>query len=178
MKATAALVAEHEGILRMLAVLDRVSADLRRVAPVPQGDLESIVEFLQVFADACHHAKEEEVLFPALEAAGMSRSGPIAVMLHEHELGRGHIRAMAQALQAGTLKEACAPAEAYSALLRAHIAKENTVLFPMADRLLSAETQELLWERFERIEEERIGVGRHEAFHTLLDTLENTYGTV
>jgi hemerythrin-like domain-containing protein len=33
------------------------------------------MEFLTVFVDKCHHGKEEEFLFPALEAAGIAREG-------------------------------------------------------------------------------------------------------
>lgn len=62
-------------------------------------ELEGIMEFLMVFVDKCHHGKEEDFLFPALEAAGVARDGgPIGVMLHEHERGRRHIADMKNAL--------------------------------------------------------------------------------
>lgn len=175
MKATAELRAEHEGVLRMLSILERVVEKIQQGLPVPMEHPGQIIEFLQVFVDSCHHGKEEDVLFPALEAAGVPHDGPIGVMLLEHELGRGHVRAMAQALASGDQQAFLAPASAYSDLLRAHIFKENNVLFRMADRALSEAEQEGLWERFERIEQERIGAGRHEAFHALLDALENAH---
>ena len=55
---------------------------------------DSILEFLKVFVDKCHHAKEEELLFPASVVAGVPKAGPIAVMLHEHDTGRNYIKAM------------------------------------------------------------------------------------
>ncbi len=52
-----------------------------------------------MFADQCHHGKEEDLLFPAMEAAGIPReSGPIGVMLEEHNIGRQYVRGMAEAV--------------------------------------------------------------------------------
>jgi hemerythrin-like domain-containing protein len=60
-------------------------------------------------------------------------------------------------------------------LLKDHIEKENSVLFMMADSRLSEKRQDELFEGFEKIEEERIGVGKHEEFHGLLKKLSGAY---
>ncbi len=182
MRPTVDLVAEHDAIVRLLRVLDEVAERLEAGVQVVASDLEQALEFVQVFADRCHHGKEETLLFPALQVAGVPReSGPIAAMLAEHEQGRAHIRGLAEALpayQRGDSRAGAALAEhlkSYSALLAQHIQKENQALFPMADRVLSAAQQAELAEGFERIEEQVIGPGRHEAFHQLLERLEGTY---
>jgi hemerythrin-like domain-containing protein len=177
MTATDDLRAEHEGILRMLDILKAMAARIAAGETVPQAQLEGILDFLKVFADKCHHGKEEDILFPAMEAAGMPREGgPIGVMLHEHSLGRGHIRDMGAALAgSGGLAAFAGPSLAYVELLTQHIAKENNVLFPMAERLLGAPALTDMHEDFERLEAERIGPGRHEAFHRLLDDLATEY---
>lgn len=173
MTATDDLRAEHKGILRMLAVMRSLAARWEDGQAPDPAQLGSILEFLRVFADACHHGKEEDVLFPALQQAGLPREGgPIGVMLHEHTLGRGHIRDMAAALAAADWRAFMAAALAYVELLTQHIAKENQVLFVMAERLLGEQALADMREAFERIEAERIGPGRHEAFHALLDALE------
>jgi hemerythrin-like domain-containing protein len=56
-------------------------------------------------------------------------------------------------------------------LLRSHIAKENQVLFPMADRALSAEDQRELAHAFERFEAQETGAGVHERMVELLQEL-------
>lgn len=177
MTATDDLRAEHEGILRMLGVMRALVTRIEAEGTVPAAALTGILDFLKIFADKCHHGKEEDILFPALEAAGMPREGgPIGVMLHEHTLGRGLIRDMDGALtgNAGP-RSFIAPALAYIELLTQHIAKENKVLFPMAERLLGTPALTAMHEAFERLEEERIGPGRHEAFHRLLDDLAAKY---
>jgi hypothetical protein len=45
----------------------------------------------------------------------------------------------------------------------------------MADSLLSEQSQDELFEGFEKIEEDRIGVGKHEEFHGLLKKLSGIY---
>ncbi|MGC8735904.1 MAG: hemerythrin domain-containing protein [Dissulfurimicrobium sp.] len=80
---------EHEGIRLMLQVLQAVSRKLGRGERINAQHLGGIMEFLSIFVDKCHHGKEEEFLFPALEASGIPREGgPIGAMLAEHDQGR------------------------------------------------------------------------------------------
>lgn len=176
------LVQEHNAIERMLGVLESACSRLERVETVETEDLGNIVEFFKLFADGCHHTKEEELLFPAMERMGVGRDrGPIGVMLSEHELGRKHIREMSNAIREMTHGDPEARLRfarnglAYIGLLSAHIQKENHILFPMADRVLSEETQQQLARDFQRIETERVGDGKHLEFHQLLDRLESRY---
>jgi hemerythrin-like domain-containing protein len=67
-------------------------------------------------------------------------------------------------------------ARGYVGLLRGHIEKEERVLFPMADQVLSADDQRSLEESFERIETEVMGAGVHERYHRMLDELERELG--
>jgi len=96
-------------------------------------------------------------------------------------MGRGFIKAMDEAFSEYTRGEKSALAEVihhareYISLLLHHIDKENTVLFVMAENILSDAQQEELYEGFERIEENRIGVGKHEEFHELIHTLRDLY---
>ena len=75
----------------------------------------------------------------------------------------------------GAARSFVAASRAYIDLLRQHIQKENTVLFPLADQRLNKSQQSLLVEGFARIEKERIGEGRHEAFHRMLEELTGQY---
>jgi len=173
---------EHEGILLMLKILDKVSAKMKQQGKVDLAHLEQIVDFFKIFADKCHHGKEEDLLFPEMEKAGIPRErGPIGVMLAEHVQGRAYVRAMGEAVEAlkkgdqETQGKFIENAGNYIALLSQHIDKENNILFPMGDRLLGRELQKELVEKFEIVEREKIGVGTHEKFHNLLDELKGIY---
>ena len=60
-------------------------------------------------------------------------------------------------------------------LLDQHIDKENNVLLPLAEKQLSEAKLAELSKGFERIEEQKIGVGKHEEFHKMIDQLESAY---
>ncbi|MEW5902069.1 MAG: hemerythrin domain-containing protein, partial [Acidobacteriota bacterium] len=144
--------------------------------------LDGIAEFLTIFADKCHHGKEEDLLFPAMEAAGIPREGgPIGVMLAEHVQGRNIIKRLTaavegcQAQRSGAAAEFAAAARDYAQLLSQHIQKEDHVLYPMAEGRFSPEKDAELVEAFEDLERERIGPGKHEEFHALLHRLQSTY---
>lgn len=184
MKATEELKNEHEGITLMLRVMQAIGEKAGRGEALDSAHLDGIIAFLTVFVDKCHHGKEEEFLFPALEAAGVARqNGPIGVLLSEHESGRKLVARLKAAWARYGGRDHSAGADlrqtiaAYVDLLQAHIAKENSVLFPMAEARLDADTDARLFESFERLERERIGAGTHEAFHTLLHDLRDAYLT-
>ena len=106
------------------------------------------MEFIKTFADTCHHGKEEDILFVAMENAGIPRdTGPIGVMLREHEMGRSYVRDMSEAVEKYKTSEPmyssqfAENAEKYIELLTQHIDKEDNILYPMADMQLSEEKQ-------------------------------------
>lgn len=167
--ATAELRHDHEIILRALAIAERLGRALRAGAPVDRAGLAWLVDFFRTFADRCHHGKEEQHLFPALERRGIPRDGgPIGTMLHEHEEGRRLLRAMGSADDA----EVAAAIEGYATLLRAHIAKENDVLFMLAEQVLAEPEQTALARSFEAVEQEVVGPGVHERLLEGLSRLE------
>jgi hemerythrin-like domain-containing protein len=175
---TEVLRREHDAILKVLDAAAEVAGRLRRGERLRAGVLSEILEFLRLFADRCHHGKEEDVLFPLLESKGIPRDGgPIGVMLSEHDEGRAFIREMAEAAETYEAAPETAglrwadAAENYIALLRAHIQKENTVLFVMAERLLTPDEQARVAEEFEKVEIEKTGVGTHERLHALMGKL-------
>ena len=182
MKATQELKNEHRGIEQMLRVLIAISENMGRGESLHLPHVDRIMEFLTVFIDKCHHGKEEEFLFPALEAAGVLREGGlIGVLLGEHDEGRRLVSRLEQCIaehRSGGRRAADGIQEtvtAYVNLLQRHITKEDTVLFPLADARLDAEQHAVLFEDFEQLERERIGAGKHEAFHALLEELQSIY---
>jgi hemerythrin-like domain-containing protein len=140
---TAALVHEHKLILRMLAVLER---NALATGAGTYGNYRFYldgVDFIRNYADRYHHAKEEDVLFEALVKNGMPReNSPVAAMLMEHDQGRAYVKALeiaalsALAGDGGQNRVIAENALGYVELLREHIAKEDDILYPLAERLI------------------------------------------
>jgi hemerythrin-like domain-containing protein len=182
MKPTEILKEEHQLILAMLQVIDAACTKLESGEKVKLEDCADMIDFIRNFTDKCHHAKEEKLLFPAMEKAGVGReNGPIGVMLAEHTEGRYFVRGMDEALAEMKSGDRVATAKfvqdatSYINLLDGHIIKENNVLFMMGDERLSAQQQEELLHGFDRVEREEIGAGVHEKYHEMLHRLRETY---
>jgi hemerythrin-like domain-containing protein len=167
---------EHVVILRVVDALERWLDRLEAEKSAPAEALENAVAFLKGFADGCHHRKEEELLFPALEEGGPF--GPVSVMLEEHEEGRGYVQGLSDGLHQlesdSGRNSVLANGRHYVALLRAHIDKENEVLFPLSERMLSADAMHGLAHAFEDVEAEQ--AGDHETFLALVSEIERGAG--
>jgi hemerythrin-like domain-containing protein len=140
------MVQEHEVILGVLASLQAMAEKLRTGGVVARQDVADFGRFFRDFADKCHHGKEEDRLFVKMVQAGFAQdSGPIAVMLSEHEAGRQEVRGLlAIGAGSGPLSEnerasVIEYVSQFVPLLYAHIQKENNVLYPMAQNTISPE---------------------------------------
>jgi hemerythrin-like domain-containing protein len=172
--ATSILAGEHEVILQVLAALEAMA--VRSAAgTLPVADAKDALDVLRTFADKCHHGKEEEILFPALEAQ-VPGFGPTQVMRAEHVEGRGLIRAMGEAVEHADAAGFSRAAHGYVDLLRNHIAKENDILFRIAQSMLSSEQDAAILDAYRRIEHDDMGDGTHFRMLATADRLAGAYG--
>lgn len=182
MKPTEILMQEHRVIEQVLNALEAACSKIEMESE-DQTAIQDILFFLKNFADLCHHGKEENRLFPMLEAKGFSKdAGPTAVMRRDHVEGRNFIQEMSASLgewkngnasSLGSLKRA---ARGYIALLRDHIQKEDHCLWPMADACLSPEEQLELEKAFQHVESHEIPSGLHEQCLSIAQSLAHQYG--
>jgi hemerythrin-like domain-containing protein len=157
------LMNEHRRIEAGLDALDAWVGRLQAGSAPPLSDLRDFVRFIQAFADRTHHGKEEDILFEVMVREGFPREGgPIAVMLMEHDEGRAHVKVLAEAAEAGAelsgeaLDRVAAAGHGYTGLLRAHIQKEDQILYPMARAQLSPAAYEEAAERCRAYEDEHV----------------------
>ena len=178
MDAIEQLMNEHRMIERVCDALVGFADEARRKQATDKEELRRFVTFVREFADACHHGKEEDILFRRMTENGFpSNGGPIAVMLMEHDEGRGLIRTLSQKADqdgpwtADDLQAVADAAAQYSGLLHQHIHKEDAVLYPMAEQHLPPEVMEQVNAECEYFEQHKMGAGEHEKFHALAEEL-------
>ena len=155
--ATQNLENDHVYILRLIDVMEKMVLN----CATDTAHMEMVVNLIKTYADGFHHAKEEKVLFPLLVEKGFSNEqGPVSVMLHEHVEGREFVKGISERIdvyKAGNvsaLPEIYHYMQGYADLLKAHIGKENNVLFRMADKALSNDEQLELLNKFGSIEKQ------------------------
>ncbi len=167
------MMQEHELIVAVLASLQAMGETLASGGEVPRRAFADFGRFFRDFADKCHHGKEEDRLFVKMVEAGFPQdSGPIAVMLAEHDAGREEVRGLlAIGSGSGPLTEiesakAIACASQLVPLLYAHIQKENNILYPMAQNSIPPGEFALLDQSCEAFDQEirkQINVGELKA---------------
>jgi len=165
--------AEHRLIETVVKALGGVAAALEKGQPADAAMLATAVEFFRVYADKLHHSKEETLFFPMLVKRGVPPQGcPIGGLNHEHEKGRALVRALADQAPAyaqgkpGAKKALLETLHGLVDLYQNHIWKEDAMVFPMADKVLTEADQTELAEKFDEVDR-AVGldlVARLEAF--------------
>lgn len=152
------LMDEHQLILSVLDSLEEAAGRLDGGNDISPEFFLDAAEFVSGFADKCHHAKEEDILFVAMTERDMPQdTGPVAVMLAEHEEGRQYTAGFRSAAEQMKDGDAAAAADVvrnvfdYVNLLREHITKEDNILYPMAEQIIPLEAMSRVSDDFQRV---------------------------
>jgi hemerythrin-like domain-containing protein len=181
-KAIEVLMNEHRLIERVLGSLETFAIEVEGGLAPERPPVADYARFFRGFADALHHGKEEDILFQRMIERGFPReTGPLAVMLHEHRLGRQHVGALVQVSEgAGPLAVAetallLENAGAFVPLLRSHILKEDRILYPMSERLLTGPEMDAMETEFEAFEKTMRADGTVDRLAALAERLCATF---
>ena len=182
MNAIAILMAEHRLIEQVLGSLETLAFEVETGRPLGRPVVGDYATFFREFADACHHGKEEDLLFARMVERGFPReSGPIGVMLHEHTVGRqrvGALRGIAES--AGDVGAAerhlfLESSLEYITMLRQHILKEDRILYPMATQVLVGGDLDRLESEFEAFDRKMRDSGALDRLRATADALATRF---
>lgn len=174
------LNAEHEAIETLLTTVDAMAERLRAGEPIPKDDLYDVLTVVVDFADGCHHAKEESIVFPALALVSPHAGAELGRRLTSDHRA---LRLLASSVKATVPRSHTKAARkqlgkllaTYSRLLRAHMKVETERLLPEVALALTAAEQERIMRAFERVEREEIGAGMQAAYRAIILRLAETY---
>jgi hemerythrin-like domain-containing protein len=133
---TDTLTADHRHCDRLLGAVD-----LSGRSP----DWTRVRQETDAFCDAMerHFRFEEEVLFPPLEEVSPMAAGPTEMMRQQHAQIRMLLADLAAAAQAGDAAEYAGIGETLHLLIQQHNAKEEGILYPLADHALGSRGEAL-----------------------------------
>ncbi len=181
---TQSLRKDHKLIEKVLHALDATIKLLKDGKQIPEEILSPTLDFTQNFTDVCHHGKEEEALFPALEKAGMpTNMGPIHMMLLDHkrtkEIAEHISLASKKYLENGDSAYLIETLELYVQHVTEHLWKENNRLFMMADARLNYAANEID-KNMDDIEEKKLSeLGKTRShYESLADKLEKNVSEI
>jgi hemerythrin-like domain-containing protein len=134
---------EHRIIERVLNAMASEAVRIQSGDPVNADFVRGAVSFFTEYADGFHHLKEETVLFPMLERAGLPRgNSPLDNMLSDHIDSRALMTAISDSVDDAVRNHSEARnrvAEGmatYVAMTRRHIDQEENMIYPMAEQMV------------------------------------------
>ena len=171
------MVDEHKNILQLTELLRTLCTNIIDGEEVNVSLFRECIAFARNYADKHHHGKEEKILFRVM----LEKLGPVAEklirsgMLVEHDLGRYHMGELEAALlryeenpSTENKLDIIANASGYANLLRRHIEKEDTTVYPFALRALSEEDKKLVDAETVQFEQEARDQGIQEHYTSWL----------
>jgi hemerythrin-like domain-containing protein len=164
------LIEEHRVIDQLLSALETFTDRLGEEPDRDRATVRDFAGFFSYFVDTCHHGKEENYLFPRMNAYGFSRQGgPVSAMLSEQGEGRDHLSALiAIGEGSGTLtsqEQSLVRGHALGYILRIqlHMKREDEILFPVARHSLPAFVLEELATDFDNFSQNILPHSTHDA---------------
>jgi hemerythrin-like domain-containing protein len=144
------LVDEHVLIKRWIALIPKVVEHLDVETSGGRQLILDGIDMIRSYADRYHHAKEEDILFKYFD----QDSQILQVMYEDHTTGRGHVKAMLEALERKDKTMLADRLMAYRELLTEHIKKEDEILYPWMDRTLSTRQIGELFAKFSGVDDQ------------------------
>jgi hemerythrin-like domain-containing protein len=180
MMPVAPLMIEHRRIERMIEVMRRHLAEVRDKQTVDHDLINQMVDFIRMYADRCHHGKEEDILFRDAEKKNLSHDHRrvLQELIDEHQWARGVTKALVEANDrhrqgdAGALETIVDSLKKLTGFYPDHIEKEDRHFFlPLMDYFSQEEQDAML------AEENEFDQGLiHEAYERMVAKNEKRFG--
>lgn len=167
---------EHAVILGALDLLERHARDVQSGGALNDEFARWMLQFINEFAEAAHHAKEEGVLFGLLERLAPERmSAAVRRMREEHDAARRQLHAMEFALADGDAAFA-ASARLFADRLRRHLLLEGETLFAAAEELMKPADDAAALEAFGNVVHAGDGVRVRQRHLAAIERWRNVFG--
>jgi hemerythrin-like domain-containing protein len=168
---------DHRLIERMFKVLWAGLNRMERREILDPSPIPDAAEFSILFVEGLHHLKEERMLFSKLESKGVPpHVGPLRIMIEEHTRGRTHSHALSELGKVPFDEKVRAQilyhGREYVSTLVPHMQKEDSIVFPIALDILSADELALIADGFSAMEAEAGGPELRKRFIPLVDRWE------
>ncbi|WP_083518473.1 ATP-binding cassette domain-containing protein [Dechloromonas denitrificans] len=144
MEALRIISEEHRNLWRIATTMDMVADEAEAGSKVDPAFFNAIFDYIEEFMDGCHHAKEDEYLFPVLRQRSTEAAAILDRLQAEHRNGPENLKALRDKLAAAASgavgnAEFVAALRVYTQSLRGHIRSEEKDAMPLARQVLSAE---------------------------------------
>lgn len=177
MQARGILMIEHRLIERMIHVVQEALDQIQSTNKVDPVFIDTVVDFIQMYADRTHHGKEEDILFA--ELAQRTLSAPdrqnMNELIDEHVFARNTTKALIDANgryrngDSSALPDILDKLSTLVEFYPKHIEKEDKNFFPASRSYLTEEEDQNMLEEFWEFDRKMI----HEKYNAVVESLES-----
>ena len=179
MKPRGTMMIEHRLIEKMLDIVKKELAVIEKTKVVNPVFIDTVVDFIKIYADRTHHGKEEDILFRELEKKKMNPADTKMMqdLVEEHVSARKIVGELVEANKRyakGDLSGMKVITEKLTFLINfypVHIKKEDLEFFPKTEKYFSPDELETMLDEFWEFDRKMI----HEKYNRLYDSLIKNY---
>lgn len=170
------LIREHRVIERLIKVLEAELGSIRAHRRADPRMIDQATDFIRVYADRCHHGKEEDILFRRLADTDLEPelAAEMRELIDDHVRARHMTRRLVDANERYASGDQDALGDIEDAvkqlvdLYPVHIAKEDQHFFKASMRRFTDEEQAQMLADFDEFDRGLI----HEKYRSVVTTLE------
>ena len=177
------LKSEHELIMLGLAVMESICRRHDSGEALDPAAFERLVGFFREFADRLHHAKEEDILFRAMDREKVhDEHDLIGSLTADHTLGRIFLGSMDESIaqiranDPDAADDLVESARCYLTLLAHHICRENNHLCELVEKELAPDRLNALADEFVQSELIKFPPGTRAEHEKTVASLRAEYG--
>jgi hemerythrin-like domain-containing protein len=178
MRPTDILAKEHALVMLVTRVAEQEVRYMRDTGEYRSDEVREIVDFFELFTEACHDPKEEHILFARLVDRGLDAdTGILGQFYREHAEFTERLREIVHWLRRDR-KEGPLPVaeladmlDGYLHLMRAHVGREEELLYTLANGLLTDEDQEDILRAFATIDDTEASEGIQDRYSEIAHML-------
>lgn len=136
---------EHRSLAAVVHALQFLAERLKKGAPADTTLLGAITHYLTQFPEQLHHPAEDRWLFAPLRAKTKEGSAVLDILEAEHEAGDERAVKLALAVSElaanvpGAVDDFVRVVDQYAQFYWGHMLREETLIFPLAERYLTDE---------------------------------------
>ncbi|HMK91826.1 MAG TPA: hemerythrin domain-containing protein [Thermoleophilia bacterium] len=178
MRPTEILSREHALVMLVTKVAEQEVRYMHDTGEYRPDEVHQVVDFFEFFTEACHDPKEEHILFARLAERGLDPEvGILGQLYREHAEFTSRLHDIEHWLRRDRkegpldVAELADMLETYLHLMRAHVMREDELLFTLANGLLTPDDQEDLLRAFAAVDAAEADEGVQERYNELAHLL-------
>jgi len=176
MQARGPLMIEHRLIEEVISIIFDALERIEKFQTIDPMFIDTVVDFIGIYADRTHHGKEEEILFRDLSNKDLSEADRHLMneLIEDHVFGRKITKALVEAStrfisgDISALKEILSCLRTLVDFYPKHIEKEDKVFFPAARAYFSEAEDQAMLAEFWEFDRKMI----HEKYRLVVDALK------